>query len=121
MNIFSLILGLALFGNSHFLAPFAAPSMEAQGVNPCGLYGAVYIEEVESFAKYRVFVEDVEAFADLLVFKEQARSFADRPGLWYITDVRAFADFTVSYTEVKAFADFSIYYSDFKSLAGCRQ
>lgn len=117
MNIFSLILGLALFGNSHFLAPFAPSS---HGVDPCNLKGSVYIEEVEGFAKYKVFVEDVEAFADLIVFQEQARSFADRPGLWYITDVRGFADFTVAYTDVKGFADFSIYYSDFKSLAGCR-
>lgn len=115
MSILSLILGLALFGNSAFTT---APS---QGVDPCGLKGAVFIESVESFAKYTVFVEDVESFADLIVFEEQARSFADRPGLWFFTDTRAFADFTIAYTNVKAFADFSIHYSDFKSLAGCRR
>jgi hypothetical protein len=90
-------------------------------VDPCQLKGAVYIEQVESFADYKVFVEDVEGFADLLVFKEQARGFADRPGLWYITDVRGFADFTVAFTTVKGFANFSIYYTDFKSIAGCRK
>jgi len=90
-----------------------------RGDEYCQLKGAVYIEEVESFAKYKVFVEDVESFADLRVYKEQAQSFADRPGLWYITDVRAFADFTVAFTDVKGFADFSIYFTDFKTLAGC--
>jgi Family of unknown function (DUF6150) len=90
-------------------------------VDPCKLQGSVFIEQVESFADYKVFVEDVENFADLLVFKELARSFADRPGLWYITDVRGFADFTVAFTPVKGFADFSIYFTDFKSIAGCRK
>lgn len=97
-----------------------SPVEEVRQVDPCTLHGAVYIEEVEGFANYKVFVEDVEAFSDLMVFKEQARSFADRSGLWYLTDVRAFADFTVAFTDVKGFADFSIYFTEFKSLAGCR-
>lgn len=94
---------------------------EPSGVDICSLKGAVYVEEVESFAQYKVFVDDVESFADLVVFKEQAAAFADRPGLWYLTDVRAFADFTVAFTDVKGFADFSIYFTEFKTLAGCRK
>lgn len=93
---------------------------QPRNIDPCTLHGAVFIEEVEGFGQYKIFREDVEAFSDLLVFKEQARSFADRSGLWYITDIRAQADFTVAFTDVKGFADFSIYYTDFKSLAGCR-
>lgn len=91
-----------------------------QGIDPCGLYGPVFVEEIEGFADYRIFVEDVESFADLVVFKEQAASFADRSGLWFLTDNRAFAKFTVAYTEVQGFADFSVYFSEFKSVAGCR-
>jgi hypothetical protein len=91
------------------------------GIDPCELKGAVFVEEVESFARFRVFREDVEAFADLLVFQEQARSFADRPGLWYFTDNRSVADFTIAFTETQGFADFSVYFTDFKTLAGCRR
>lgn len=97
-----------------------APALQ-DGIDPCSLKGAVFVEEVESFARFRVFREDVEAFADLLVFQEQARSFADRPGLWYFTDNRSVADFTIAFTETQGFADFSIYITDFKSLAGCRR
>ena len=108
------VLGLALLLTGQARVP--------QGkVDPCKLQGAVFVEQVESFADYKVFVEDVEGFADLLVFQEQARGFADRPGLWYFTDVRGFADFTVAFTQVKGFADFSIYYTEFKSIAGCRK
>jgi hypothetical protein len=104
-------------------APSAYRSTAAarHNIDVCSLYGAVYVEEVESFAKYRVFVEDVEAFSDLVVFKEQAQSFADRNGMWYFTDVRAFADFTVAFTDVKGFADFSVYFTEFKTTAGCRK
>jgi hypothetical protein len=90
------------------------------GVDPCQLQGAVYIEEVESFATYKVFVEDVEAFADLRVYKEGVRAFADKPGRWHFTDTKAFADFSVAFVPVKAFAQFSIFYTDFQSLSGCK-
>lgn len=92
----------------------------AVGIDPCQLKGAVYVEEVESFATYKVFVEDVEAFADLRVYKENVRAFADKPGRWYLTDNKAFADFSVAFVPVKAFAQFSIFYTEFQSLAGCK-
>lgn len=106
------------------MAPAAAvptPPTSLPGNEYCELKGAVFVEEVESFANYKVFVEDVEAFADLMVYRESSQSFADRAGLWYFTDVRAFADFTVAFTDVKAFANFSIFFTDFKSIAGCRK
>lgn len=107
------LLGLALLS--------VRPREHRANTDFCNLRGAVFIEEVESFADYRIFQEDVEAFADMLVFREQARSFADRSGLWFITTNRAFADFTVAFTDVKGFADFSVFFTDFKSIAGCRQ
>ncbi len=90
-------------------------------IDPCTLYGAVFVEEVESFADYKIFREEDEGFSDLIVFKEQARSFADRNGLWYFTDVRGFADFTIAFTEVQGFADLNVHFTEFKSLAGCRE
>ncbi|HHG85453.1 MAG TPA: hypothetical protein ENJ82_11965 [Bacteroidetes bacterium] len=113
--IFSLLLAFSLSGS-------AAPKVAewSTDVDACSLSGAVFVEEIPSFANYQIFLEDVEAFADLLVYKEQSRSFADRPGLWYFTNNRAVADFSVAFTDVKGFADFSIFVTDFKSIAGCR-
>lgn len=112
--LFLLILG-------PLLGSMTLPLQSGPGVDPCTLRGAVFVEEIESFADFRVFKESVEAFADVLIFQEQARSFADRPGLWYFTDVRAQADFTIAFTETQGFADFSVFFTDFKSIAGCRQ
>lgn len=89
-------------------------------VDPCQLSGAVFVEEVESFAKYRVFVEDVEHFSDLRVYKEDLAGFASKPGHWHFTSVREFADFTVAFVPLRSSADFSIYYTEFQSLAGCQ-
>ncbi len=86
----------------------------------CGLRGAVYVEDVAAFAKYRVFVEDIESFADLVVFKEDSEGFANDPGHWYFTDVRGFADFTIYIEDVKGFADFSIAYTEFRTTVGCQ-
>jgi Family of unknown function (DUF6150) len=105
------------------LLSFAQPvdsRLSQAAIDPCSLHGIVYVEEVESFAKYKVFVEDAEAFADLRVCKEPVLAFADKPGRWHFTDNRAFADFTVAFVTVKSFANFSIYYTEFQSLAGCR-
>lgn len=105
------------------LMAFAQPvdhRSATMGIDPCQLQGAVFVESVEAFATYKVFVEDVESFADLRVYKEGTRGFADKPGRWYFTDNRAFADFTVAFVSVKAFAQFSIYYTEFQSLAGCK-
>lgn len=90
-------------------------------VNPCDLYGAVYVEETPGFARYKVFVEDVEAFSNLLVFEESSFAFASKPGHWYFTKNRTEANFTIGFTDTKAFADFSIFYTSFQSLAGCRK
>lgn len=98
---------------------FSPLPVEKHGEDYCQLKGAVYVEEVESFATYRVYVEDVERFANMRIHKESNHSFADQPGRWYFTDTKAFADFSIAVVQVRAFADFSIYYTDFQSLAGC--
>lgn len=85
----------------------------------CQLYGAVYVEQQAAFADYRVFKEDIESFAKLVVYREEAEDFADRPGFWYFTDVKAFADFTIAYEPNQGLADFTIAFTDFRSAAGC--
>jgi hypothetical protein len=87
----------------------------------CKVGGVIFVEPVQGFADYKVFVEDVEAFSSMLVFKESSPGFADAPGIWYFTDVRGAANYSIHFTDVKAFADFSISYTEFRSLAGCRQ
>ncbi|MDP5170634.1 MAG: hypothetical protein NWR72_10340 [Bacteroidia bacterium] len=111
---FLLPLGL-LMGASTAPAPVATPPAY------CELYGAVYVEQQAAFANYRVFLQENEAFADLIVFREDGEAFADRPGFWYITDVKAFADFTIAFETNEGMANFSIAYTDFRSAAGCQK
>ena len=106
---------MLILGNTSY-----QPISKARVLDICDLQGAVYVEEVAAFAKYRVFVEDIENFADFVVFKEDNEAFANEPGHWYFTDVRGFADFTIYLEEVKGFADFSIAYTEFRTTAGCK-
>lgn len=86
---------------------------------PCKLYGTVYIESSKVNADYIVYEEESEAFANMLVFTQENRLFADAPGLWYITDDRTFADFTIYLTPKKNLAHFTIHYIENESFAGC--
>ncbi|MEM9984634.1 MAG: DUF6150 family protein [Bacteroidota bacterium] len=88
-------------------------------LDPCKLYGAIYVEQTAAFADYRVFVQDIEAFADLVVYKESGDLYADQTGLWYLTDTKSFADFSIYIEDVEAFAQFTIAYTPFRSAAGC--
>lgn len=96
-----------------------APPASQPDNDYCQLFGTVFIEETPAFADYQVFVEDIETFADLVVYREETEGFADRPGFWYFTDVKAFADFTIGIEQTQAMADFTIAYTDFRSAAGC--
>lgn len=107
-------------------APRLAPALGQAGgyADPCKLYGSVYLERDprrRGFCSATVFVEQQEAFASLVVFEEANKLFADKAGLWYITDARDFADFTVLVTDNRSFADFGIYYTKVRSFAGCRK
>ncbi len=92
---------------------------ESQEIDPCNIYGTVYIEKVKKRADYYVFVEKSEVFADLTVFKEDNRLLADNTGLWFFTENRDFADFTIYIENQADIADFSIYYTDVLTYAGC--
>ncbi len=86
----------------------------------CKLKGAVYVTDNPKQAHYYVYVEDYDSSADLSVFAEENKLFADKPGLWFFTEQKAFADFIVYFTDSKGMADFSIYYTDVASFAGCK-
>ncbi|RTQ53795.1 hypothetical protein EJV47_01540 [Hymenobacter gummosus] len=104
-----------------------APADLRQGrgyADPCKLYGAVYLERDprrRGFCSATVYVEQQEAFANLVVYQEANKLFADKPGLWYITDARDFADYSVLVTDNRSFADFGIFYTKVRSFAGCRK
>lgn len=87
--------------------------------DPCSIFGVVYLEPVKKRADYIVYEEKTEAFADLRVFREENRLLADDTGLWYFTDKRDFADFTIFVQNQPSNADFTIYYTDVISYAGC--
>ncbi|WP_400192362.1 DUF6150 family protein [Hymenobacter sp. B81] len=107
-------------------APFAPPvAVAAAGfADPCKLYGSVYLERDprrRGLCTATVYVEQQEAFASLVVYQEANKLFADKPGLWYQTEARDFADFTVFVTDNRALADFGIFYTKVRSFAGCRE
>ncbi|GAA4377894.1 DUF6150 family protein [Hymenobacter koreensis] len=112
----------------HQPAPASAtvlPAAVARGyADPCKIYGSIYIERDprrRGYCNATVYVEQQEAFASLVVYDEANKLFADKAGLWYRTDARDFADFTVFITDNRAIADFGIYYTKSRSFAGCRQ
>lgn len=106
-----LILVLTMLGNS--------PSVFSSQVNFCKLFGAVYIEDSAQKADFRVYEEESEAFCNIKVFEVDSRVYADREGLWYFTDKKAFADFSIYFEPKKGLADFSVYLIDVESFAGC--
>ncbi len=93
--------------------------LQARATEPCELYGAVYVEPVESLATYTVFVADTDSGANLRVCKQAMRASARKPGHWYFTPNKEFADFSISFATQRANADFSIAYTDYAMLAGC--
>ena len=87
----------------------------------CQLKGPVFVETDPARAQYRVFVDDSESFADLLVFRAANALFADKGGLWYFTQSRAQAVFSILFVKERAMADFSVHYIDTESFAGCQK
>lgn len=103
--------------------PISPPSA-AQSIEPCRIYGSVYLEtdpRRRSYCFATVYLEPDEAFADVLVFKESNKLFADKTGFWYFTMARDFADYALFVTDNRNLADFSIHYTDVRSYAGCRK
>jgi hypothetical protein len=107
MKISLLLLAVCLFGFS------------GQDEDYCNLQGAVFIEKTAAFADYRVFIEPTIEFADLRVYKEEVASFADEAGVWYFTEVKDEASFSIYLEDSPNFADFSLAYTRFRTDAGC--
>ena len=120
-----LITTLLAFGSAAAPAPVVAPARvaTAASLEPCRIYGSVYLETDPSRRSYcfgSVYVEPEEAFADLLVFNEQNKLFADRAGLWHDAPSRNFADYVLFVTPNRGTADFAIHYTKVRSFAGCK-
>jgi hypothetical protein len=93
-------------------------------VEPCKIFGSVYLENDPRRANSCfavVYVEPEQAFADVLVFNETNKLFADKAGLWCPAENREFADYTLFVTTDRSRADFAIHYTKVRSFAGCKQ
>ena len=100
-------------------AKAAAPT----DMEPCKIYGSIYLEtdpHRRSSCFATVYVEPEEAFADVLVYQESNKLFADKAGLWYPADNREFADYNLFVTTDRNLAEFSIHYIKVRSFAGCK-
>ena len=104
------------------LAPAKAPA--AGSLEPCKIFGQVYLETDPSRRSYcygTVYVEPEEAFADVVIFKEDNKLFADKAGLWADAPARDFADYVLLVTTDRSRADFAIHYTKVRSFAGCKK
>ncbi|AWM34596.1 hypothetical protein [Hymenobacter nivis] len=100
-----------------------APAARRGSVDPCKVYGSIYLETDptrRSGCFGIVYVEPDQAFADLLVFKEANKLFADKAGLWAEAPNRDFADYVLFVTPTRGLADFTIHYTPARSFAGCK-
>ncbi len=100
-----------------------APAARFGSVDPCKVYGSIYLETDptrRSGCFGIVYVEPDQAFADLLVFKEANKLFADKAGLWAEAPNREFADYVLFVTPTRGLADFTIHYTPARSFAGCK-
>ena len=103
--------------------PARALAQPAGSVEPCKIFGSIYLENDPRRANSCfavVYVEPEEAFADVRVFNESNKLFADKAGLWCPAENREFADYTLYVTTDRSRADFAIHYIKVRSFAGCR-
>lgn len=122
--LFSGMLALNPFAQSSPPRPPFVVVAPAGSLEPCRIYGSVYLERDprrRGFCFGAVYEEPEDAFADVLVFKEDNKLFADKTGLWYITEARDFADYVLFVSPDRGLADFSIHYTKVRSFAGCRK
>ena len=110
-----------LFTSFLLIFSWFLPAPEPARVDPCSVYGAVYIEKNRSYADFSIYIEPEDGMAQLTVFKEDNKLFADKPGLWYLVDNPGFANYRVHITPDRGMADFSINYTESRSFAGCRR
>ncbi|WP_420580305.1 DUF6150 family protein [Reichenbachiella sp.] len=98
----------------------STPTLKSQ-IDPCDIYGKIYIEPHPRFAHFRVYEDESEAFADIIVFEEENSLFADEVGHWSFVDDRDFADVYIYFEKDRNMADFSVYYTEYASFAGCNR
>ena len=104
--------------------PAPIPVQPVGSVEPCKIFGSVYLENDPRRANSCfavVYVEPEQAFADVLVFNETNKLFADKAGLWCPAENREFADYALFVTTDRSRADFAIHYTKVRSFAGCKQ
>jgi len=109
---------LFIFGMTHHSNPATNLAFNTKN-EICQLKGAVFIESVAGLADYSVAILEQEDFADLVVFKEKSKAFCEDAGHWYLTSIRAEADFIIFIERFPERADFSLCYTEYPSLAGC--
>lgn len=103
---------------SLFLLP---DSKSLPQIDPCDIYGKIYIEPNPRYAHFKVYEDDSEAFADMIIFEEENSLYADEVGHWSFVDDRDFADVYIYFEKDRNLADFSVYYTDYESFAGCNR
>ncbi|WP_235183894.1 hypothetical protein [Hymenobacter sp. IS2118] len=121
--VLAAFLAIAPAPTSRASAPVVAVLRAAGPLEPCKIYGSVYLETDPRRRNYcfgTVYVEPEEAFADLIVFKESNKLFADKAGLWADAPARDFADYVLLVTTDRSRADFAIHYTKVRSFAGCK-
>lgn len=94
---------------------------DTSAIDPCDVYGKIYVTGDARRADFRVYVEDTESFADVIVFKQSNSLFADRAGQWNFVNNRDFARVIIYWEKQRNMADFSIAYTDVESFAGCNR
>ena len=122
--VLSTLLALAPAHQSAADALVRARAIAAGPLEPCKIYGSVYLETDPSRRSYcfgTVYVEPEESFADVIIFKEDNKLFADKAGLWADAPARDFADYVLLVTTDRSRADFAIHYTKVRSFAGCKK
>lgn len=90
-------------------------------MDPCDIFGRVYIESNPRYAHFKVYEDDSEAFSDIIIFEEENSLYANEVGHWSFVDDRDFADVYIYFEKERNLADFSVYYTDYESFAGCNR
>lgn len=90
-------------------------------LDPCEIYGSLYVVTDPRYADFRVYVEETESFADVIVFEQDNSLYADRPGQWSFVENRSFARANIYFEKQRNMADFTIAYTEVESFAGCNR
>lgn len=98
---------------------FAGFTLPKRRVDPCKLYGRIYVEKNRAYADVRIFVDETEGLADLVVYRHENMLYADKNGQWYFTQNRMDADYWIYLEENRGMADLIVAYTETESFAGC--